>query len=116
MEIARGGVPRATSVLPYTPLRAKKGLSTPLLVAAAAPHGHAQRALAREDVPEVEVGASGLPLHALPAPVRERAYRCEVFFIFCALSCYKSPVLRIRRRQACMFVVCYSSWLYRVQG
>jgi hypothetical protein len=75
VELARGGTPRATSVLPYTPLRAKKGLATPLLVAAAAPPGHRQRAMAREDVPEVEVGASGLPLHALPAPVRERAFR-----------------------------------------
>uniref|UniRef100_A0A383VT62 BAR domain-containing protein n=1 Tax=Tetradesmus obliquus TaxID=3088 RepID=A0A383VT62_TETOB len=75
VELARGGAPRATSVLPYTPLRAKKGLATPLLVAAAAPHGHAQRALAREDVPELEVGASGLPLHALPASVRHRALR-----------------------------------------
>lgn len=62
-------------MLPYTPLRAKKGLATPLLVAAAAPHGHAQRVLAREDVPELEVGASGLPLHALPASVRHRALR-----------------------------------------
>ncbi|WIA23090.1 hypothetical protein OEZ85_001433 [Tetradesmus obliquus] len=75
VELARGGAPRATSVLPYTPLRAKKGLATPLLVAAAAPTGHAQRALAREDVPELEVGASGLPLHALSASVRHRALR-----------------------------------------
>jgi hypothetical protein len=81
---ARGGLLRASSVLPCTTLRAKQGLATPPVVAAAAAPSHAQRALARENVPQLEVDASGLPLHAQPL----RAYRCAFSLCFASMvSC-----------------------------
>ncbi|KAF8056124.1 zntD [Scenedesmus sp. PABB004] len=75
LELARGAAPRGAAVLPYTPLRARRGLATPLLVGAAAPSGAAARALAAQPVPPVEMGASGVPLQQLPAELREHTIR-----------------------------------------
>jgi hypothetical protein len=54
-ELASGAKPAGTDYLPYTPLRAKRGVSTPLMVGAAAGSGRQQLSLAMEPVPPVQV-------------------------------------------------------------
>lgn len=56
-DLASGAVPTAAEVLPYQPLRAKRGVSTPLMVAAAARPGRQQQQLATQPVPPVQVRA-----------------------------------------------------------
>lgn len=54
-ELASGAKPTGTEYLPYTPLRAKRGVSTPLMVAAAARPGRQQQTLSMQPVPPVQV-------------------------------------------------------------
>jgi hypothetical protein len=75
LELASGALPRGAAVLPYQPLRAKRGTATPLLVAAAAAPGSGQRLLAAEPVPTVQLGASGVPMDMVPRDVADRAIR-----------------------------------------
>jgi len=55
-DLATGARPVAAEVLPYQPLRAKRGVSTPLMVSAAAKSGRQQQQLAAQPVPPVQVG------------------------------------------------------------
>jgi hypothetical protein len=54
-ELASGAKPAGAEPLPYTILKAKRGLSTPLMVAAAARPGRQQQTLAMQSVPPVQV-------------------------------------------------------------
>lgn len=75
LELASGSLPRGAAILPYQPLRAKRGTATPLLVAATAAPGSEQRRLASQPVPPVMLGASMVPIESMPRDVANRAIR-----------------------------------------